>query len=75
MADAYLSWMRPAIFAIALVTDPDEESRTYYSIGAQLDFEFTILSRMDMMLSIGYAAGYDEGRFESDDVMVSLKVL
>ncbi len=70
-----MSWARPAIFAAALVTNPEDESDTYYSIGAQIDFEFTVLSRLPMMFSIGYAAGYDDGNFEKDDVMASLKIL
>ncbi|MEJ2516250.1 MAG: hypothetical protein P8102_13680 [Gammaproteobacteria bacterium] len=73
--DAYLSWMRPAIFAAALVTDMDTDSDSYYSFGAQLDFQFTILSRMDMMLSVGYAAGFEGSSHETDDVMLSLKIL
>ncbi len=73
--DAYLSWMRPAIFAAALVTDMDADSDEYYSVGAQLDFQFTILSRMDMMLSVGYAAGFAGSSHDTDDFMLSLKVL
>jgi len=74
-ADAYLSWMRPALFGMALMTDLDDETDTYYSVGFQLDFEFTILSRLNMMFSVGYAAGFDGSSYESDDVMLSLKVL
>jgi hypothetical protein len=73
--DFYFSWARPAIFAAALVTNPEDDSDTYYSIGAQIDFEFTVLSRLPMMFSIGYAAGYDDGDFEKDDIMASLKIL
>lgn len=73
--DFYFSWARPAIFAIALATNPEDDSDTYYSVGTQIDFQFTILSRMDMMLSVGYAAGFDDGSFEKDDIMVSLKIL
>jgi hypothetical protein len=73
--DFYVSWARPAIFAAALVTNPEDESDTYYSLGAQIDFEFTILSRLPMMFSIGYAAGYEDGEFDEDDVMASLKIL
>ena len=73
--DFYLSWGRPAIFASALVTNPDDESDTYYSVGAQIDFEFTVLSRHTMMFSVGYAAGFDDGSFEKDDIMASLKIL
>jgi len=71
----YFSWARPAIFATALVTNPDSGSNTYYSVGSQIDFEFTVLSRLDMMFSIGYAAGFDGDSYDSDEAMASLKIL
>jgi len=71
----YFSWARPAIFATALVTNPDSGSNTYYSVGSQIDFEFTVLSRLDMMFSIGYAAGFDGNSYDSDEAMASLKIL
>jgi hypothetical protein len=73
--DFYLSWARPALFATALITDPDEESRTWHSLGFQVDFQFTLLSRKDMMLSVGYAAGFSEDGHEQNEVMVSLKIM
>ena len=57
------------------MTNPDDDSDTYYSVGFQLDFEFTVLSRSTMMFSVGYAAGFDDGSFEKDDIMASLKIL
>jgi hypothetical protein len=74
-ANFFFSWARPAIFAAALVTNPDDESDTYYSLGTQVDFQFTILSRLDMMFSIGYAAGFDSSSYERDEFMASLKIL
>jgi hypothetical protein len=71
----YLSWARPALFATALVTDPDTDSTTWYSAGFQVDFQFTLLSRKDMTLSVGYAAGFREGDHESNEVMVSLRIM
>ena len=41
----------------------------------QLDLQFTVNTRYDMTLSIGYAAGYLEGSREDDEFMVSLKIL
>lgn len=73
--DMYLSWARPALFAAALVTDPDTESEAWYSLGFQVDFQFTLLSRKDMTISVGYAAGFSEDGHESNEVMVSLKIL
>ncbi|MGD8636678.1 MAG: hypothetical protein PVI48_09435, partial [Gammaproteobacteria bacterium] len=73
--DHYLSWARPAIFAMGLVTNPeDNDNEDYYNVGAQVDFQFTILSRMDMTLSLGYAWGFQDGSNEQD-FMASLKIL
>jgi hypothetical protein len=45
-------------------------------VGAQIDFRFTVLSRMDMTLSMGYAAGlYGGSQSDTDEFMVSLKIL
>jgi hypothetical protein len=57
------------------VTNPeDNDNEDYYNIGAQVDFQFTILSRMDMTLSLGYAWGFQDGSNEQD-FMASLKIL
>jgi hypothetical protein len=74
---AYLSWMRPALFAGVLVTDPNNSAfrRTATDLGGQLDFNFTILNRLPMTLSIGYAAGFEHWRKVDDEWMLSLKIL
>jgi len=48
--DAYLTWMRPAIFAGLLATnlDRDDLRRRAATVGGQLDFRFTIISVLDM---------------------------
>jgi hypothetical protein len=73
--DFYLSWARPAIFAAALLTDPDVDSQNWYSAGFQVDFQFMLLSRKAMTLSIGYAAGFSESGHERNEFMASLKIL
>ena len=74
---AYLSWMRPAVFAGVLVSDPNNSSfrRTVTDLGAQLDFNFTVLNRLPMTLSFGYAAGFEHWRKTGDEWMLSLKIL
>ncbi len=74
----YLSWARPAVFASALTTDLDDSSvrKEVTNAGIQVDFRFTILSRMDMTLSVGYAKGFGDSVVADDDeFMVSLKIL
>lgn len=72
----FLSHVRPAIFAGALRTDPGAaRERTVTSAGAQLDLSFTLAHRLPMTFSVGYAAGYDDGKRVGDEWMVSLKIL
>ena len=76
--DFYLSWARPAIFARHLTTNLDDSAlrREVQSAGLQIDLRFTILSRMDMTLSFGYARGFgDDLVIDQDEFMVSLKIL
>ncbi len=74
----FLSWARPAIFATTLITNLDSSSlqRSISSVGAQVDFRFTVLSRLDMTISIGYAVGFGDNIVGSpDEFMLSLKIL
>jgi len=73
----YLSWVRPAIFATALVTNTDSSAlkQDTYNVGGQLDLRFTVLSRMDMTLSLGYAIASGRAIDQSEEFMISLKIL
>ena len=74
----FLSWARPALFASTLVTNADSSSlqRSVSNVGAQLDFQFTINSRLGMMLSVGYGVGFGEDESgKTDEFMISLKIL
>ena len=73
----HLAWARPALFVSSLVTDPDETSvrRNVNDVGVQIDLRFSVLSRFDMTLSLGYAVGLGEGVTSEDEFMVSLKIL
>ena len=74
---AYLTWLRGAVFAGGLVTDPqNSEFRSRYgSVGTQVDLRFSVLHWYDMTLSFGYAVGYRGGRRAGDEWMVSLKIM
>jgi hypothetical protein len=73
----YGSWIRPALFSTALVTDPDSPAHRVeaYNVGLQLDLQLHVLHRLPMMLSLGYARGFEGGGLGEDEFMLSLKVL
>ena len=74
----YLSWARPALFVTTLVTNSDDSvsRRNVSSVGAQMDFRFTILSQLNMTLSMGYAVGFGDSVVGSpNEFMLSLKIL
>ncbi len=73
----YLSWARPALFTGMLLTNPGDgaTSRRLADIGAQIDLQFYTMHSQEMMLSFGYAVGFEHGRSARDEFMLSLKVL
>ena len=73
----FLSHARPALFVGALTASPADgsERRHVYDAGAQVDLSFTVLNRLDMTLSFGYAAGFEDGHKVDDEWMLSLKIL
>ncbi len=73
----YGSWIRPALFTTALVTNPDSahERVDAYNAGLQLDLQLHVLHRLPMMLSFGYARGFGGNDQGEDEFMLSLKVL
>ncbi len=73
----FLSWMRPAVFAGILVANPGEGARMrrLENLGMQLDFQFNVMHEQEMTLSLGYALGFEKGRSNGDEFMLSLKVM
>jgi hypothetical protein len=73
----HLAWLRPAVFATALWTEPtDRAARARYSnVGAQMDLRFSVLHWYEMTLSVGYAVGYRAGTRAGDEWMISLKIM
>ncbi len=73
----YLNWARPALFAGFLRTNPDRaaDSRTFSTLGAQIDFKMVLFSNLPSYLSFGYAVARESGGATTDEIMVSLKIL
>jgi hypothetical protein len=73
----YGNWVRTSLFLAGLTTDFDLAPirRTIGDAGAQIDFRFTMLARMDTTLSFGYAAAFEHGAAPRHEAMVSLKVM
>jgi hypothetical protein len=76
-AGFYLSWARPALFATYLTTNLDSTviQQNTNNYGIQVDFQFTVLSRLNMTLSTGYAKAYGNNSFTDEEWMVSLKIM
>jgi len=73
----YLTWLRPAVFATALWTEPANSSlrQRYTNLGAQVDLRFSVLHWYTMTLSLGYAVGYHNSERAGSEWMVSLKIM
>jgi len=72
----FLSSMRSALFAGVLAVEPGRrDARTLETVGGQLDFNFTFALRLPMVLSVGAASGFEDGRHRGDEAMISLKIL
>ena len=73
----YLSWARPAVFTSGLITNMDDANvrKTVRNAGTQLDLRFSLLSRLDMTLSGGYAVAFGNNLTKHDEAMISLKIM
>ena len=73
----HLTWLRPAVFASGLWTNPQSASlrKDYASVGTQVDLKFSVLHWYDMTLSAGYAVGFTAGRRSGEEWMISLKIM
>jgi hypothetical protein len=72
----YLSSMRPAFFAGLMEVERNNgERRSLQTIGFQTDWNFTVAHRLPMVLSLGYAEGFEDGERRGGEVLVSLKIM
>ena len=74
---AYLSWIRPAVFAGGLATNLDAARvrTTAATAGAQIDFNLTILSQFDLMFSAGGAVAVARDGRARPEALVSMRLL
>ena len=74
--ELYVANARPAIFGGVLIADREnQDHRTLYTLGAQVDFNFTLAHRLPMTFSVGYAAGFESGESRRDEALISLKIM
>jgi hypothetical protein len=72
----YMSHIRPAVFGGFMATQaPDGSNHRYANVGAQFDLNFTVALRLPMVLSVGAAAGFEDGHYRKTEWLASLKIL
>jgi hypothetical protein len=73
----HATWLRTSLFTSGVSTDFDDNAlrREVGNVGIQVDVRFSVLSRLSMTLSVGYAAAFEHGLDTRDEFMASLKVL
>ena len=73
----YATWARPAVFVTGLATNLDAEAarRTAVSVGGQLDFRLSLISTLDLTVSVGGAVALEDGYGPRREAMFSLKIL
>ena len=71
----FANWARTSIFVAGVTTDFDGKAvrQTLGDAGAQMDIRFTMLSRLPLTLSFGYAAAFERGAAPRHEGMISLK--
>jgi len=76
-SDLYCTWASATIFGSAIATNLDESAfrQELYNIGAQIDFKLVIFTNLSSTFSIGYARAFENGQEDSNEFMISLKIL
>jgi hypothetical protein len=75
--DLHLTWLRSALFASVLETDPERSAARgrWASLGTQVDLRFSVFHWYEMVLSAGYGAGFQGRRHVGNEWMISLKIM
>jgi hypothetical protein len=71
-----VTWLRPAIFAGGLLTNLDRAAPKTEAgnIGGQADLRLSVLSTLDVTLSLGGAVAFQNGTAHRE-LMASVKIL
>jgi hypothetical protein len=77
ISEIYIPWVSSTLFGSILATNVDDNKYfgNYFNFGAQLDFKIIILSNLNVTFSTGYGVSYFDGKYMSDEIMFSLKIL
>ena len=72
----YLGTLTSAVFGGVLEGDPGAHAAsTSEDLGFQVDLNFTVVLRLPMTFSVGYAHGFSDTVKSRDEIMASLKIL
>ncbi len=73
----YCNWSRLSLFSSGLLTNmaSDAYRQAYVDVGAQLDFRIVLFSYLNSTFSLGYAVASDQDKHQSNEFMISLKIL
>jgi hypothetical protein len=73
----FANWASVSLFSTALVTNVDDEAsrRELFDIGLQVDIRFMIMSNHQITLSLGYARAFEVDGDNTDEWMISMKIL
>ena len=77
ISEIYIPWVSTTLFGSVLATNLDNKKYfgNYFNFGTQLDFKIIILSNLNITFSTGYGVSYFKGKYLSDEIMFSLKIL
>lgn len=73
----YPTYIKPALFATHLATDPGRSDlhRNIFNAGAQIDIQLVMFSYFKTTWSLGYARMMEKGHPDKEQLMLSLKLL
>jgi len=73
----YPTYIKASVFGTHLMTNFDKQStiNNYFNTGAQMDIQLVLFSYLRTTWSVGYARKFENNKANSDQLMLSLKLL